>query len=375
MRLLRRPHAATTHLSPRFSRLAALLLVALASLSCTLPVTPAASQVFPGVEWETVSSPEAVGYDSAGLAELTAFLRSLDTTGMMVVVEGKVLYTYGNLDTLTYLASVRKSILSMLYGNYVADGTIDLEKTLADLGMNDIGGLLPIELRAQVEHLITARSGVYHPASNSGDNSADAPPRGSQEPGTYMLYNNWDFNAAGAAFELMTGRDIYDALETDLAIPIGMQDFDRSAQHKSGNLQVSQYPAYHMWFSVRDMARVGYLMLRDGNWAGRQVVPRDWTARIRSAVTPYDEMNPASNRGGIFGYGYMWWVWDGPETPSAYRGAYTGIGAYGQYITVLPVLDMVVTHKTAPQRGSQVSRTRYLQALEILLAARRPSPH
>jgi CubicO group peptidase (beta-lactamase class C family) len=346
------------------------LAVALALFAGTLPAR-AQTYVYPGAEWERVSSPEAAGYNSAKLAELTAYLRTLDTTGMMVVVGGRVLFTYGNLDTLTYLASVRKSILAMLYGNYVASGVIDLNKTLEDLGMDDVDGLLPIERRAKVEHLITARSGVYHAASNSGDNSADAPPRGSQEPGTYFLYNNWDFNAAGAAFEKMTGRDIYDALQTDLAVPIGMQDFDRSAQRKSGNLRASQYPAYHIWLSVRDMARIAYLMLRDGNWAGRQLVPRDWARRIHSVVTPYDRMNPESLRGGTFGYGYMWWVWDGPATPPAFRGAYTGIGAYGQYITVLPALDMVVTHKTAPLRNSQVSRDQYLKALDLVVAARR----
>jgi CubicO group peptidase (beta-lactamase class C family) len=374
VRLLRSPHRGCR---PLLSLAALLALVAgalpaNAPTACAQQTGSAARQyVYPGAEWERVSSPEAVGYDSARLAELTAYLRTLDTTGMMVVVGGRVLFTYGNLDTLTYLASVRKSILSMLYGNYVADGTIDLNKTLEDLGMDDVGGLLPIEKRAKVEHLITARSGVYHPASNAGDNSADAPPRGSQEPGTYLLYNNWDFNAAGAAFEKMTGRDIYDALQTDLAVPIGMQDFDRSAQRKSGNLRASQYPAYHIWLSVRDMARIGYLMLRDGNWAGRQLVPRDWARRIHSVVTPYDRMNPASLQGGIFGYGYMWWVWDGPATPPAYRGAYTGIGAVGQYITVLPALDLVVTHKTAPYRNLQVSRDQYLKALDLVVSARR----
>ena len=124
------------------------------------------------------------------------------------------------------------------------------------------------ELEATVEHLITARSGVYHPASNSGDSTASAPPRGSQRPGTYYLYNNWDFNAAGAVFEKLTGKDIYDALETDLAKPIGMQDFDRSKQQKSGDAKRSQHMAYHMWLSTRDMARIGLLMLRGGRVAG-----------------------------------------------------------------------------------------------------------
>ena len=53
----------------------------------------------------------------------------------------------------------------------------------------------------RVEHLLSARSGVYHPASNGGDDLASAPPRGSQAPGAYYLYSNWDFNVAGAIFE------------------------------------------------------------------------------------------------------------------------------------------------------------------------------
>ncbi len=71
----------------------------------------------------------------------------------------------------------------MLYGYWVENGTIDLDATMEDLGVDDIGGLLPIEKQAKVDHLITARSGVYHPASNGGDNLADAPERGSQVPG------------------------------------------------------------------------------------------------------------------------------------------------------------------------------------------------
>ncbi len=103
---------------------------------------------------------------------------------------------------------------------YVENGTIPLNKTLREIGLTDVGGLLPQELEATVENLITARSGIYHPASNAGDSTASAPPRGSQKPGTYDLYNNWDLNAAGAVFEKLTGKDIYDVLETDMAKPI-----------------------------------------------------------------------------------------------------------------------------------------------------------
>src|SRR6185369_16333770 len=139
--------------------------------------------------------------------------------------------------------------------------------------ITDVGGLLPRELEATVEHLITARSGVYHPPSYPGDAQDSAPPRGSQKPGTYYLYNNWDFNAAGAVFEKLTGKNLFDALESDLAVPIGMQDFKRELQKKEGDDKRSAIPAYPMHLSTRDMARLGYLMLREGKWQGRQVVP------------------------------------------------------------------------------------------------------
>jgi CubicO group peptidase (beta-lactamase class C family) len=140
----------------------------------------------------------------------------------------------------------------MLYGKYVEDGTIRLDQTLRDIGLTDVGGLSDRELGATVDHIITARSGIYHPASNAGDDTASAPPRGSQRPGAYFLYNNWDFNAAGAIFEKLTGRNIYDALETDLSGPIGMQDFNRARQRKSGTAVTSQHLAYHMYLLCSD---------------------------------------------------------------------------------------------------------------------------
>jgi CubicO group peptidase (beta-lactamase class C family) len=265
---------------------------------------------------------------------------------------------------------VRKSILSMLYGNYVASGKVRLDKTLAELGIDDHGGLSATEKEATIRDLITARSGVYHEASNAGDDLARAPPRGSQRHGTYMLYSNWDFNAAGTAFEKETGRSIYDALESDLARPIGMQDFDRAMHRKTGDSTRSVHLAYHMHLSTRDMARVGYLMLREGNWAGRQLVPRDWVRETTRAFTPVTEMNPPQRRDGPFGYGYLWWVWDGPHAAGAYRGAYTGLGAVGQHITILPALDLVVAHKTRPGGSGSVSHQQFLQLLDLLVRAR-----
>jgi len=239
---------------------------------------PAQTSVFPAKDWQKADKAESAGFSTQRLQALTPFLQSLDTSAMMVVSHGHVVYEYGDLAKLSYLAS----------------GQIPLNKTLREMNFDDVGGLLPRELDATVENLITARSGVYHPASYPGDASDSAPPRGSQKPGTYYLYNNWDFNAAGAVFEKLTGKDIYDALESDLAIPIGMQDFDRSLQKKEGDAKRSIIPAYPIHLSTRDMARIGQLMLREGNWKGRQVIPREWAKRIVSLVTPVYDMNPPS---------------------------------------------------------------------------------
>ncbi len=322
--------------------------VVLAAAPWQAVATPSQEAVFPGEAWERIGDPEDACFSRSGLDRVSAYTAEQNTSAAMAIVGGRVLWEYGNVARVSYLASVRKSILAMLYGNYVADGTIDLDKTLIEMEMDDIGGLTEAERQATVRHLIMASSGIYHPASNPGDNLADAPPRGSQPPGTYFLYSNWDFNAAGGAFERATGRDIFDALESDLAEPLGMQDFDRSLHRKGGDMDRSLYPSYHMHLSTRDMARVGYLMLREGTWHGSQVVPRDWARLIVSVVTPVEKMNPAPLRAGPFGYGYMWWVWDGDAARGAFAGAYTGRGAYGQYITVLPALDLVVAHKTVP---------------------------
>jgi CubicO group peptidase (beta-lactamase class C family) len=330
----------------------------------------AAATVFPAADWERITDHTAAGYCQDKLDYVTAKATTLPTTAMIVVVGGRVLHEYGDVTTVSYVASVRKSVLAMLFGNYVASGRIRLDKTLAELGIDDRGRLTDREKEATVADLLGARSGIYHPASNAGDDLASAPPRGSQKHGTYFLYSNWDFNALGTIFEQETGQSIYDALERDLAAPIGMQDFDRATHRRTGDAKRSIHLAYHMHFSTRDMARIGYLMLREGDWNGLKIVPRDWAKRIVSVVTPVSEMNPAYHRNGPFGYGYLWWVWDGKAANGPFAGAYSGTGAIGQYITVLPKLDMVIAHKTRPGGAGSVSLSQYMELVNEVLAAR-----
>lgn len=358
--------------------LSALLFVGLVAGACAAKrprgeAVVTSTAVYPGAEWQRITDPRTVGWSPAALQGVSDTLSTMASTGFMAIVGGRVLFEYGDVDTVSYLASVRKSILSMLYGIYVDRGRIDLNRTLAQMGMDDLQGLTDREKQATTRHLIMARSGVYHPASNDGDDLASAPPRGSQAPGAYYLYSNWDFNAAGAAFERQTGVDIYDALDQELAQPLGMQDFNRALHRKTGDARKSRYLAYHINLSTRDMARIGYLMLREGHWNGRQIVPRDWVRESTRALTPVGEMNPAPRQNGPWGYGYLWWVWDGKDATGAFKGAYSGLGAVGQHITVIPTLDLVVVHKTVPRPGKSVSHSRYVALLTQLLAARCPS--
>ena len=103
-------------------------------------------------------------------------------------------------------------------------------------------------------------------------------------------------------------------------------------------------------------------------------MPRPWVRESTRAVTPVGEMNPVSRRQGPFGYGYLWWVWDGPQATGPYAGAYTGLGAVGQHITVVPKLDLVVVHKTRPGQGRSVSHPEYLRLLDLLIRARSSNP-
>jgi dihydroorotase/N-acyl-D-amino-acid deacylase len=331
-----------------------------------------APATFPGDTWQRVTDPTRIGWSKAGLDSVQSMISRMNSSAMVVVEHGKIVYSYGDLTAQSYLASVRKSVLSMLYGIEIARHHIDTSKTLAQLGIDDVGGLLPNERQATIQDLLGARSGVFHMASYPGDFLSEAPPRGSQKHGAYQLYSNWDFNVLGTIFEQQAKQNIYDALDNDLARPIQMQDFRRDLQKKEGDSTRSIHPAYPIFLTTRDMARIGLLMLNHGSWKGKQIVPRDWVAKSTSVITPASQLNPSSIRRGRAGYGYLWWVLDGPWNSGPYGGAYSGFGAIGQYITVIPKLDIVVAHKTIPRapNNPSVSEQQYFALLDRVIAAR-----
>ena len=294
---------------------------------------------------------EGTGFTQGRLDSLTSHIENnMTTTGLLILKDGKVIYEYGDLDQLTYIASCRKSVLSMLYGKYVEDGTIDLNETVASLGIDEEGGLLDIEKSATVENIITARSGVFYEPANGGYDEANVLERGTVKPGDYFLYNNWDFNVAGHILEQKAGKDIYEEIEDQLAIPLGFQDWNIKKQRKKYGKGKSQYPAYHMYFSTRDMAKIGQLMLNEGEWKGEQLISKKWIQQMTTAVTPVEEVNSRYNLNQDSpyqqSYGYMWWMLESIKEHPDFEGAYSATGFGGQFITVIPKLNIVVAHKT-----------------------------
>ncbi|MEL7285093.1 MAG: serine hydrolase [Pseudomonadota bacterium] len=285
--------------------------------------------------------------------EIDAFVAGLDATAVEVLHLGEPIYSYGDVSRTEglYVASVRKSLLALLYGPWVENGTIDLDATLDDLGFDDIEGLTSQEKRATIRDLITSRSGVFHPASNGGDDP-NKPVRGSKEPGEYFLYNNWDFNAAGAVFEHLTERSIYTAFDEQIAKPIGLQDYDaewnEENRPKIGPDSASKYPAYHFSLSARDLARVGQLVAQKGTWQGETVISEAWIDEMLTAHTTMEEVE-ARRPGQPFAYGYMWWLVEAPVPFPVARSSVWAQGAWGQKIMANSELGLSAGLVTEPR--------------------------
>lgn len=234
-----------------------------------------------------------------------------------------VAVSYGPVDHPMNLGSVRKSVLSLLYGIAVDKGLVDLDVTLGELGIDESRTpLTDAEKSATLAQLLQSRSGVYLPAGGEGDTARETrPARGSAAPGSQFYYNNWDFNVAGAAFVRITGLEIGAALEDWLARPLGMQDFSPShAFFDEGG--PSDYPTYRIFLSARDLARIGTLVRNDGVWEGRQVVSAAWLDR---SLAPVSRAGAELSAPPFDGFGYSWWI--NTET-----GDVMGAGWGGQYL-------------------------------------------
>jgi CubicO group peptidase (beta-lactamase class C family) len=345
-----------------------MLLPGLVLAGCAPPApTPNAlpdAAVYPGAGWAWADSPESMGWSSAKLAVAQAYAERIGSAAVMIVDDGVVIAAWGNLTHKYQCHSMRKSLISALYGIYVADGKIDLTATLKELGIDDLTPLTDVEKTATVADLLSARSGVYIEAAGEAPAmKAMRPARGSHEPGTFWYYNNWDFNALGTIFDQLSGeKNIYTAFDERIADPIGMQDYVPDELHYFYE-PYSRHPYYGFRMSTRDLARFGLLFLRNGRWGEQQVVPADW---VRESTASHSVIGPQS------GYGYMWWSGEGaggfPNVDEG-PGSYYASGAYGQNVIVMPSRSLVVVHRVDSDAGHSVDETSIGTLLWIILDA------
>lgn len=351
-----------THLRQRntsrrsVARSLALLHVALLLLTAA---TSLYAQRVPGKVWERYATPEGAGWTAEGIELAKVFADSIGTAAFMLVYDGAVVTTYGDVGRRYMCHSVRKSFLSALYGIHVAEGAIDVDKALAELGINDKDALSEAEKQATIHDMLKARSGVYHPAAyETAAMAARRPPRGSHPPNTFWYYNNWDFNTLNTIFEQETGTGIFEEFKARIADPLHMQDYRVRDGYYHLEPEHSNHPAYPFRMSARDMARFGLLFLYEGRWGDRQLILPSW---VEASATSYSDVGDGR------GYGYMWWTL---SDDFAGGGAYSALGVGSQTITVLPAHNIVFVHRVDTYRGDRVSLVLILELVDRLLDAK-----
>ena len=95
------------------------------------------AQRVPGDVWMQYTDPREAGFDPAKLEAAREVWESLPSSAFMVVADGAVVAAWGETSRRFMCHSVRKSFLSALYGIYWDRGEIELNKTMADLGIDD----------------------------------------------------------------------------------------------------------------------------------------------------------------------------------------------------------------------------------------------
>jgi CubicO group peptidase (beta-lactamase class C family) len=330
---------------------------------------------WPTESWAT-STPEEQGMDSGKLKALMAYIDEHDMAvdSILVVRHGRIVleeYGPGYTPSLRHpLYSVTKSVTSMLVGIAIDQGFIEgLDVPVTRL-LPDYDSANPDPRREQMtlEHLLTMSDGIdwrehdfpYEDDRNivgQAELSADAVqfvldrPM-ARAPGEAWAYNSGASILLGAILEEATGRNLVLFAREVLFDPIGVGTVYWE-QMSDGHYQTGG--GLHM--APRDMARLGYLMLHNGNWNGEQIVPADWVAR--STRTHYQAFGP-------YGYGYQWQILPGG------RG-YRAEGLYQQYIYVLPEADMVIV-ATADIHASLHSVAGLVNALVLPACTDLPQP-
>ena len=276
----------------------------------------------------------ATGWSVEKLDTAKNYANEIGSAAIVILHNDTLVAEWGNTNKKINSHSIRKSLLSALYGIAIDNSQLDISMDLLALGLDDENPRLDtIEKSATVQQLLQSRSGIYHPAAYETPQAVNTrPTRGSHLPGQYWYYNNWDFNALATIFENHTQLSIGQAFDDWIAKPIGLSDY-RKDDVVYVYEQESIHPAYPFYITARDLARFGLLFLNKGTWNGEQIIPQTW---IEASTTAYSEANPQASP--TLSYGYMWWIRG--------DGSYYAQGTGGQRLYIDPIRQLIISHRT-----------------------------
>jgi CubicO group peptidase (beta-lactamase class C family) len=301
---------------------------------------------------------------------LNTFLEDTQTSGLLVIKDGKIVYEnywLGQAQDKQHISfSVAKSFVSALFGIAVNNGDIgSIEQKVTDYVPELIGSGYN---GVRIKDVLQMSSGVKF-NEDYGDFNSDinrfsrATAFGTslddftatlvreREPGTYHHYVSIDTQVLGMVLTRATGKSLSAYLSEEIWQPLGMEypaywlADDDNMELALGGLNVT----------LRDYAKLGWLYLNLGQWQNTQgqttqIVPQQWVMDSVTADAPHlvaGKNNPLSSSD--FGYGYQWWLPDGADDEFAAQGI------YDQYIYIDPDQKLVIVKNSANYRFTDKS--------------------
>jgi CubicO group peptidase (beta-lactamase class C family) len=298
------------------------------------------SERWPTKEWRT-STPEEQGMASASLASLIDFGATHELESLLIVRHGAIVaeayYAPFRAGVKHRINSATKSVIGTLIAIALKEGLIDSpdHRVVNFFSDRTIANLDDDKKAITIQNLLDMTSGLdwTEPLGEGRPRSMidmehsadweqfvlDRPM--ARKPGVAFNYNSGNPQLLSAILTKLTGQSALDYARKRLFEPLGISDvFWRSDPH---GVSIG---GYGLFLEPRDMARFGYLYLRDGVWDGREIIPPNWIERVRHASV---EMNLMGLR-----YANLFWV-----APAS--DAYLASGYHGQRIFVMPALDIV----------------------------------
>jgi CubicO group peptidase (beta-lactamase class C family) len=306
----------------------------------------AAQTAWPGKDWET-ATPASQGMDAEGLAKARAWLESHNSKSGLVIRHGRIVaeWYFADADRNSKYAaySTSKSLSSMATGLAIADGKLALDHTVGQY----IPDAAPEGKRLiTVKQLLSMTSGVHNdPGIGQQDDLFSYATKTAEmdhAPGAKWDYNNTGLALLSPVFSKAVGKPIDEFLSERVFQPIGMTADDWTWERREG--LPLPYSGCHT--TARSLGRIGLMVLHQGQWKDRQVVPASW---LRESVAPSQELNPS--------YGYLWWNNTTGKWPNVPKDAYAALGKWDNNIFVVPSLDLVVIRQSdlAPAKGHQIA--------------------